>query len=119
MLEVRAGHILAETVIAAKLATASKLDPSRAVLTALGGELGGEVEELGAFAEEYRSAASREAVLARVAHELAIVLQAKRYAKMGFVVESVLKAHVAKALDEASRIESAEALQIVHELLSA
>lgn len=119
MLETRAGHILAEAVIAAKLAAASKLDPGRAVLTALGGELGDDVEELRAFAEEYHSAASGEAALARVAHELAIVLQAKRYAKMGFSVENVLKARVAKALDEASRVESAEALQIVHELLSA
>lgn len=119
MLETRASHIVAEAVIAAELAAAAKRDLGRAVMAALSGELGDYVEELKAFAEEYRSAASAEAVLARVAHELAIVLRAKRYAKMGFDVEDVLRTHVAKALDEASKVESAEALQIVHDLLSA
>ncbi len=119
LLETRAGHIVAEAVIAAKLAAAAGCDPAKAVAAAVGGELGSEVAELGALAEDYRAAASREAVLARLAHELAIVLQAKRYAKMGFDVECILREHVAKALDEASKVETADALQLVHGLLSA
>jgi len=119
LLETRAGHIVAEVVIAAKLAAAAGCDPGKVVAVAVGGELGGEAAELGALAEEYRAAASREAVLARLAHELAVVLQAKRYARMGFDVEGVLREHVARALDEASKVESADALQLVHGLLSA
>jgi hypothetical protein len=119
LLETRAGHIVAEAVIAAKLAAAAGCDPGKAAALAVGGELGGEVAELGALAEEYRAAASREAVLARLAHELAVALQAKKYARMGFDVEGVLKEHVAKALDEAAKVEPAAALQLVHELLSA
>ncbi|MCS7104642.1 MAG: hypothetical protein NZ954_03650 [Thermofilaceae archaeon] len=114
-----ASHIVEEMLIAYKLASIACKDPGKVLTLVLSHEVAQGLVELREAREEFSTSDGLEAILARLSHELALVVQAKRYARMGLKVENVLKEHVSKVLDEAARIEDGGIAQAVHEILSA
>lgn len=118
LLEAVAAHAVEELAIALELSRAAGCDPGRVALLALAHELGGEVRGLEDALRDFHALGSREAAVARLAHELARVVQAKRYARMGFRVEGALRRHAEEALRVASVIAEGDLAQLVHELLT-
>ncbi len=117
LLEPLSAHLTEEILIAVKLAACCGCDAARVVYAAVARELGKAFQELVSSAGESEED-SLEARLAELAHELAVVLQARRYARMGFGVEQVLREHAARALAEAAKVGKADVLQAVHEILT-
>jgi len=114
LLETWAAHIIEELAISVKAATAAGCDLSKVLKLVLAHELGGELQELQVNLES----GDREALLVKLSHELARVLQAKRYLRMGFKVEEALERHVQEALKAAASIAEDRLAQLVHELLT-
>ncbi|MEM1509372.1 MAG: hypothetical protein QXY49_02820 [Thermofilaceae archaeon] len=117
LLEPLGAHLIEEILIAVKLAAFSGCDVGKVVYTTVARELGKISPELATSSNKVEED-SLENCLANLAHELAVVLQAKRYARMGFNVEQVLKEHAARALAEAAKVGKADALQTVHDVLT-
>lgn len=118
LLETLAAHVLEELSISVKLAAAADCDSGVVLQLVLAHELGGELQELREELRAYRDSGCREALLAKLSHELALVLQAKRYLRMGFKVEDALKRHVEEALKIAAGIAEGGLAQLAHELLT-
>ena len=118
LLEALSAHVVEEALIALRLAEALGCDVGKTLLLALAHELGGTSQSLERARREFKEAASLEARVARIAHELAIVAQAKRYLRMGLDVRRILEEHVSKALDEAAAVKKDVLAQLVHEALS-
>lgn len=113
--ETASSHIVEELLIAVRLARAAGCDTGRVLVTALARE----VEELVELSDVAREASEGELAVTELAHELAVVAQAKRYARMGFNVEAVLRDHVARALDVVAKLGERDVAQLVHDFLSA
>ena len=80
LLETLASHVLEEALIALKLSKLSSLDEGRAVLLTLALELESEFSELRDLLDDARRRRAPELAIAKLAHELALAIQAKRYA---------------------------------------
>lgn len=118
LLEALSSHVVEEALIAAQLAESLGCDVGRTVLAALAHEFERAPGSLREARREFEEASSLEARIARLAHELAVVAQAKRYLRMGIDVREALEEHVSRALDEAAAAKSSALAQLAHEALS-
>ena len=119
-LETTAAHTIEAALLAVSLAEiVDECDACKVALIALAHELeGSECMSIAEALKEYRVSKSIEAKIVRLAHELSTLLQAGRYHRQGFRVESVMKESLSKALDLTAEIGHAELAQAVHEILT-
>jgi len=117
LLESVASDTFETAMLAAFLASKAGCCIERTVVLALVHETGG-VGILEDAWREYVEKATLESKVARLAHELAVFLQARRYKRMGLDVDEILESALRRTLDVASEIGVEALSEAVHSLLT-